>query len=122
MTNNNEDLGGYLRRKREAADLTIRQLARLVDVDHGYIVRLEGGQKTNPSAELLQRIADVLDIDASELLAYIGVKPSSVMPPADVFFRNAYGLSEDDAKEAAALIEQRYGKKNRTVDKEGGET
>lgn len=103
-------LGRYLRAQREAAGLSIRELARLVEVDHGYLIRLEGGQKRNPSAELLHKIANVLELDPTEVLGFIGVEPSSVLPPMEVIFRKKYDLTEAEAKEAADLIEERYGK------------
>jgi hypothetical protein len=48
-------------------------------------------------------------LDTSELLAFIGVKPSSVLPPADIYFRKRYGMTEEQARQAAELIEERYG-------------
>lgn len=122
MSNDPEPLGDYLRAAREKAGLSIRELERLTGIGSSYLAKLETGKSVNPSAEVLQTIADVLEADASVLLSYIGVKPASVLPPAQVYFRNKLGLSEQEAAEAAALIEARYGKKNRTVDKEGGET
>lgn len=103
-------LAQHLRACRERAGLSIRELARLASVDVGYIHHLEAGTKRNPSAEVLQQLADVLEADASELLAYIGVKPSSVLPSTEVFLRRKHGFSEAEAKQAAELIEERYGK------------
>ncbi len=37
-------------------------------------------QNDNPSAEKLQRLAEVLELDPAELLAYIGVQPSLPEP------------------------------------------
>jgi len=51
----------------------------------------------------------VLELDVSELLAFIGVRPSSVLPPADIYFRKRYGMTEEQARAAAELIEERYG-------------
>jgi transcriptional regulator with XRE-family HTH domain len=92
-------------------------MERLTGISFGYLRKLETNDHDNPGADKLQRIADVLELDASELLAFIGIKPSSVLPPADVFFRSKNGLSEAEAKEAAELIEQRYGTaKERPID------
>lgn len=52
--NTSNDLGNYLRTHREAAGLTIRHLASIIGVDHGYLVRLERGQKTTTGAILTQ--------------------------------------------------------------------
>ncbi|MCC6686523.1 MAG: helix-turn-helix domain-containing protein [Fimbriimonadaceae bacterium] len=46
-------LGAALRKLRERRTLSIRELGRLADIDHAYIYRLEQGEKTNPSPELI---------------------------------------------------------------------
>lgn len=99
-------LGHYLRTHREAAGLSVRQLASRVGVDHGYLVRLEGGQKSNPSAELLYRLAEALELDNTELLSFIGIKPSTSLPSAPVYFRHKYGMSPTDAKRLAQLVDE----------------
>lgn len=102
-------LGDYLRAARTRAGLSVRELERLTGVANGYLTKLETGFKTNPSAEVLIKLADALELDTSELLAFIGVKPSSVLPPADIYFRKRYDMTEDQARQAAKLIEERYG-------------
>jgi transcriptional regulator with XRE-family HTH domain len=101
---NHQPLGVYLRTKREEAGLSIRELARLARVDFAYLSRLEAGQREHPSAELLQRLAEVLEADASELLAYVGVKPQ--LPEPRAYFRKQYGVSDADADEMARLLEK----------------
>ena len=102
-------LGDYLRAARTRAGLSVRELERLTGVANGYLTKLETGFKANPSAEVLIKLADALELDTSELLAFIGVKPSSVLPPADIYFRKRYGMTEEQARQAAELIEERYG-------------
>jgi|SRR5579859_2403501 len=97
-------LGGYLRAAREQAGMSQRQLARLVGVDNAYIFRLENGTKTDPSASLLQRIADALNVDNSELMAFIGVQPS--LPEPRLYFRRKLGVDADEAEVLARLIEE----------------
>lgn len=111
-------LGRYLRTKREAAGLGPRELARLAGVDHGYIIRLEGAQKRNPSADTLLKIASVLELDPTELLGFIGIKPPVVLPSMEAVFRKKYGLTEEEAREAAELIEERYGKRSQSNTRE----
>jgi len=98
-------LGQYLRAHREAAGLSVRQLASRVGVDHGYLVRLEGGQKSNPSADLLYRLAETLELDNTQLLSFIGIKPSTSLPSAPVYFRHKYGMNPADAKRLAQLVD-----------------
>lgn len=99
-------LGTRLRASRLKAGLSIRQLARLADINHSYLVKLETDQNDNPSAAHLQRLADVLEIDASDLLAFIGVEPSSALPPPRVYFRRKFGLSSAEAARLSRLIEE----------------
>lgn len=104
MTDN--ALGHYLRAHREAAGLSVRQLASRVGVDHGYLVRLEAGQKSNPSADLLYRLAEALELDNTELLSFVGIKPSSSLPSAPVYFRRKYGMTQADADKLAQLVDE----------------
>lgn len=98
--------GEYLRFHRVQAGLSVRGLATLVGVDHVYISRLEQGQKTNPSADVLVRIAAALKLDdASELLTLFGIAPERSLPSARTYFRRKYGLSSDDADKLARLVE-----------------
>jgi transcriptional regulator with XRE-family HTH domain len=101
-------LGDVIRAYREQAGLSQRQLAAMADLHHSLLARIENGDVERPGAELLQRLGDTLEIDAQELLSFIGVRPA--LPEPRAYFRRAYGLSETQAREAARLIEQRYGR------------
>jgi transcriptional regulator with XRE-family HTH domain len=106
MATNKPTLGARLRTARLEAGLTVRELARLAGMNHSYLVKLETDQKDNPSAEKLQRLAEVLEIDASEMLSYIGVEPASTLPPATMYFRRKYGMNERDAEEIANIVDK----------------
>ena len=58
MDSDRPSLGVYLRTARTRAGLTVRELARLASIGHSYLVKLENDQKDNPSADVLQRLAD----------------------------------------------------------------
>lgn len=105
-TNQPPTLGTCLRTARLEAGLSIRQLARLAGINHSYLVKLETDQNDNPSAAHLQRLADVLEIDASDLLAFIGVEPSAALPSPRVYFRRKFGISEAEAAHLSRLIEE----------------
>ena len=53
-------LGVALRKLRERRTLSLREMSQLTDVDHAYVYRLETGEKTNPTGELLTRLFKVL--------------------------------------------------------------
>ena len=98
-------LGKRIRAAREEAGLSIRELAGMIGVDSGHLSRVEADER-RAKADLLQRIADALEIEAEELLAYIGVKPS--LPEPRLYFRRAYGMTDEEAQEAVRLIEQNF--------------
>jgi transcriptional regulator with XRE-family HTH domain len=60
-------LGEHIRSKREEKKITAAELARLCYMDKPNLLRIEKG-RTNPSAFILKRIADGLEISFSELL------------------------------------------------------
>lgn len=60
-------LGFLLRLLRERRGLSLRELARLADVDHAYIHRLETGDKESPSPEVLARLTKALKPDKREV-------------------------------------------------------
>ena len=53
-------LGVALRKLREQRTLSLREMSQLSTVDHAYVHRLETGEKTRPSAELVGKLLKVL--------------------------------------------------------------
>ena len=97
-------LGQVLRAARQDAGLSTRQVAKLADLTHGYLTKLENDQIDSPAAAYLQRLADVLERDASDLLKFIGVDPASTLPPPRTYFRRKFGLSDAEAIRLSRLI------------------
>ncbi len=61
-------LGSTLRQLREDKGLNQTELARKAKVGRTYIVKLENGDKKNPSLAILQRLARALGVPLTELL------------------------------------------------------
>jgi transcriptional regulator with XRE-family HTH domain len=53
-------LGVALKTLRERRTLSLREIGQLSSVDHAYVHRLESGEKTNPSADLIEKLLRVL--------------------------------------------------------------
>ena len=53
-------LGVALRKLRERRTLSLREINQLSGIDHAYIHRLETGDKTSPSEELIGKLFKVL--------------------------------------------------------------
>jgi transcriptional regulator with XRE-family HTH domain len=66
------DLGAYLREQRQAAKLSLRQLAELAEVSNPYLSQIERGLK-KPSAEILQSLAKGLRVSAESLYVRAGI-------------------------------------------------
>lgn len=67
-----EDIGSYIRSQREAAQVSMRQLARAAGVSNPYLSQVERGLR-KPSAEILQQIAKGLRISAEALYVRAGI-------------------------------------------------
>lgn len=67
-----EDIGSYIRRQREAAQVSLRQLAKQTGVSNPYLSQIERGLR-KPSAEILQQIAHGLRISAEALYVKAGI-------------------------------------------------
>lgn len=66
------DLGSFIREQREAAELSVRHLAKRAGVSNPYLSQIERGLR-KPSAEILQSIASALRISAETLYVKAGI-------------------------------------------------
>lgn len=53
-------LGIALKTLRERRTLSLREVGQLSSVDHAYVHRLESGEKTNPSTDMVEKLLKVL--------------------------------------------------------------
>ena len=66
------DIGSFIRAQREAAEVSIRQLAERAGVSNPYLSQIERGLR-KPSAEVLGQIAKGLRMSAEVLYARAGI-------------------------------------------------
>lgn len=59
-------LGVALKTLRERRTLSLREVGQLASVDHAYVHRLESGDKTSPSPDLLGKLIKVLKPSARD--------------------------------------------------------
>lgn len=62
-------LGQYIRELREKHDISLRELARKINVSAAFLSDIELGRR-NPSEEVLKKLAKYLNITVSELSTY----------------------------------------------------
>jgi transcriptional regulator with XRE-family HTH domain len=73
------DIGSFIRSQREAAQVSLRQLAQLAGVSNPYLSQIERGLR-NPSAEVLAQIAKGLRVSSEVLYiraGYLEQRPHS---------------------------------------------
>jgi transcriptional regulator with XRE-family HTH domain len=89
MKTEKKSTGGYvLRHFRRRSGLSQTELAERAGISAGYVAMLEKGQRGNPSATIIERIAGALSLDGTDradFLAAMGVSSESsvqtVQPP-----------------------------------------
>jgi transcriptional regulator with XRE-family HTH domain len=101
-------LGEHLKRAREEAGLSLRDVAARSGVSFAHIRRLEQGER-KPTLEILQKITEALSLNLDEVLTAAGVKMTGALAEPRVYFRRKFGVSEDDAEVMARLIEKYQG-------------
>ncbi len=73
-------LGDFIRRQRELSEVSVRQFAELVGISNPYLSQIERGLRT-PSEQVLQSIAEVMQVSADTLYEQAGVPREKDGPP-----------------------------------------
>jgi transcriptional regulator with XRE-family HTH domain len=75
------DIGSFIKAQREAAQVSVRQLAEKAGVSNPYLSQIERGLR-KPSADVLKQIAKALRVSAEVLYVQAGIlepsQPSEV--------------------------------------------
>ncbi len=81
VSNAAQDIGSFIRAQREAAQVSVRQLAEKAGVSNPYLSQIERGLR-KPSADVLNQIAKALRLSAEVLYVRAGIlepsEPSEV--------------------------------------------
>jgi transcriptional regulator with XRE-family HTH domain len=115
-------IGENIQRIRQQKQMTLPALANEAGLSKGYIYMLESGEMTNPSVDVLDKIANALSCTIADLLGHrkTAIKASAVEIPdsltkfAKQRRRAGEPLSEDDIVSLAAT--QFRGRRPETVE------
>ena len=89
VTNAASDLGSFIRTQREAAQVSVRQLAEKAGVSNPYLSQIERGLR-KPSADVLNQIAKALRVSAEVLYIRAGIlEPSENNEVRDVIITDS---------------------------------
>ena len=84
VSNAAQDIGTFIRTQREAAQVSVRQLAEKAGVSNPYLSQIERGLR-KPSADVLNQIAKALRVSAEVLYIRAGIlEPSENNQVRDV--------------------------------------
>jgi transcriptional regulator with XRE-family HTH domain len=64
--------GTYVRRQRELANLSLRQLAELAQISNPYLSQLERGMHA-PSVRIIRSLAEALGVPPEEMFEHLGI-------------------------------------------------
>ena len=83
------DIGSFIKGQREAAQVSVRQLAEKAGVSNPYLSQIERGLR-KPSADVLKQIAKALRVSAEVLYVQAGIlEPSEPSEVCDAIVTDA---------------------------------
>ena len=100
-SSDSQDVGSFIRAQREAAQVSIRQLAERAGVSNPYLSQIERGLR-KPSAEVLGQIARGLRLSAEVLYSQAGILELKKGSPVRDAILTAPDLTE---RQREALVE-----------------
>jgi transcriptional regulator with XRE-family HTH domain len=105
--------GALVRREREAKEIGLREMAKMIGVSPTYLSKVERDEFPPPVEDRVKAIAKVIDYDADALLALAGRVSSDLSDiikhqPVELaaLLRTAKGLKADDISRLAREAEK----------------
>ena len=103
MVNGGERFGAFVRREREAKEIGLREMAKMIGVSPTYLSKVERDEFPPPAENKVKAIAKVIECDADNLLARAGRVSTDISDiikshPIELatLLRTTKGLSVDD--------------------------
>ncbi len=103
--------GARLRRLREAKKLTLQQVADAVGCTKAYIWELEMKDGQRPTAERIQKIAQVLGVTMEDVMGTPMQQAPQASPEDVVFFREYAGMTDEEKDRYRQMLALLSGKK-----------
>ena len=72
MAREEEGFGAFVRREREAREIGLREMAKMIGVSPTYLSKVERDEFAPPAEDKVKAIAQVIGCDADDLLARAG--------------------------------------------------
>src|SRR5436190_3990727 len=78
MASGREKFGAFIRREREAKEIGLREMAKMIGVSPTYLSKVERDEFPPPAEDKVKAIARIVECDADDLLARAGRVSSDI--------------------------------------------
>ena len=113
MRSPDERFGAFVRREREAKEIGLREMAKMIGVSPTYLSKVERDEFPPPAEDKVRKIAGIIGCDADELLARADRVSSDLSEiikrhPVELaaLLRTTRGLTGDDMAQLARLAQK----------------
>jgi transcriptional regulator with XRE-family HTH domain len=113
MASGKEKFGEFVRREREAKEIGLREMAKMIGVSPTYLSKIERDEFPPPAEDKVRKIAAIIGCDADEMLARADRVSSDLSEiikrrPVEVaaLLRTTKGLTADDMVRLARLAQK----------------
>jgi transcriptional regulator with XRE-family HTH domain len=113
MTVGGEKFGAFIRREREAKEIGLREMARMIGVSPTYLSKVERDEFPPPAEDKVKAIANVIGHNADDLLARAGRVSSDISDiikrhPVELaaLLRTTKGLTAEDIVQLARQVQK----------------
>jgi ribosome-binding protein aMBF1 (putative translation factor) len=108
MVSGREKFGAFIRREREAKEIGLREMAKMIGVSPTYLSKVERDEFPPPAEDKVKAIAKIIGCDTDDLLARAGRVSTDISEiikrhPVELaaLLRTTKGLTADDIAQLA---------------------
>jgi len=127
MPRGREKFGAFVRRQREAKEIGLREMAKMIGVSPTYLSKVERDEFPPPAEDKVKAIAKIIEWDTDELLARAGRVSSDIFDiikrrPVELaaLLRTAKGLKAEDIARLAREAQKAKDKSRRQLERQNG--
>ena len=113
MIGEKEKFGAFIRRQREAREIGLREMAKMIGVSPTYLSKVERDEFSPPAEDKVKAIAKIIECNADDLLARAGRVSSDISDiikrhPVELaaLLRTAQGLTAEEIARLAGRAQK----------------
>jgi transcriptional regulator with XRE-family HTH domain len=113
MTDKRKQFGEFIRQKREAKEIGLREMAKMIGVSPTYLSKVERDEFSPPAEDKVRAIAGIIGCDVDDLLARAGRVSTDITDiikrrPVELaaLLRTTKGLTAEDITKLARQVQK----------------